>query len=341
MELNENNRNDGSLKSILGKFFGQTIIKGVAEEKPEQVEDDNEESEEEDYEQENYNHFVGENEEEEFEEDSEELSENEQAFEKFEQEELEQKKAKKKEREDKNQKDMKEMKKKEKQKEQLKQKEQTKQRKDNTNSKARSNTEVFIENISTNKTEKQINKFLNSLGQNFTKVKILKGPDGSIRGKAFIKFATLEEAQTFFDDHTDKTEYDGKKLALKIIDNTNAGKSEKTKVKDFKVDHNKSHTAYIGNLSVATDDKTLKKHFKNTSNIRLMRSNDGKSKGFGYIDFVSEDALNKALEKGGFTIDAKEIKIERAKSSFSDQVYEDSKSRLGKKKQRIAERQNY
>ena len=73
-----------------------------------------------------------------------------------------------------------------------------------------------------------------------------------------------------------------------------------------------------------------------------MKTGEGKSKGFGYIDFESEEGLNKAIKESGLSpiiIEGKQIVVEKAKSSFNDKVYEDNK-RLGKKKQRIQERKS-
>jgi RNA recognition motif-containing protein len=85
------------------------------------------------------------------------------------------------------------------------------------------------------------------------------------------------------------------------------------------------------------DENKLKFIFKSVSNIRIQKGADNKSKGFGYIDFTSEEALRKALEKNNTEIEGKTIRLEKANSSFNDKVYEESKQRLGKKKQRIQE----
>jgi RNA recognition motif-containing protein len=88
----------------------------------------------------------------------------------------------------------------------------------------------------------------------------------------------------------------------------------------------------LGNLPSTITEERLKKFFKNISRIRLMISKEGKSKGFGYIDFKTEEALNKSLEKN-VKIDGKEIKIEKAKTSFNTEVLNESK-RLKKKRPR-------
>jgi hypothetical protein len=104
---------------------------------------------------------------------------------------------------------------------------------------------------------------------------------------------------------------------------------------------NSSHTAFLGNLPLSATQEQIKKQFNNIGKVltvRLKTTKDGKSKGFGYIDFSSEKCLNKAIDNTNkILMDGKEVKIEKAKSSFNDSFYHESNIRLGKKKKRIAQ----
>lgn len=111
--------------------------------------------------------------------------------------------------------------------------------------------------------------------------------------------------------------------------------------KPFKEDYrnNQSHTAFIRNLSLKTDETVLKRLIKQAGDIghvRIIKSNDGKSKGFGYIDFKNETSLSNAIKNfNGITIDGKEISVEKAKSSYNESFQ--PTERLGKKKRRAIE----
>lgn len=343
---NENNKNDGSLKDLLGKNFGKTIIKGTYIPKEENGEGEGEEDEEEsdeeddDYEQEKYNHFIrsGKDLYEEFEEEDEELDEEPEDYEEDEEELEEEDDHSKNQQKNKNSKKL--------HNDNANNKINDKKfpiAESNTNSKARTNTEVFIENLPTNRNEKQVTKFLNSLYPNIIKVKVLKDKEGNMRDKAFIKFATLDEANAFIkQQEKEKTIFANKLLTFKIIEGSNSQKQkpDNNSMKQKTNKTNLNHTAFIGNLPITVDENKLKSIFKQTSNIRIQKGADNKSKGFCYIDFNSEDALNKAVLNNNMEIEGKTIRIEKAKSSFNDLVFEDSKLRLGKKKQRILENKN-
>jgi len=57
---------------------------------------------------------------------------------------------------------------------------------------------------------------------------------------------------------------------------------------------------YIGNLGYSTTDKDLEKLFSNEGSVtyaEVIRSLDGKSKGFGFVEMGAEEEAAKAIEK--------------------------------------------
>ena len=57
---------------------------------------------------------------------------------------------------------------------------------------------------------------------------------------------------------------------------------------------------YIGNLEYSTTDEELEKLFSNEGNVtyaKVIRSLDGKSKGFGFVEMGTEEKAAKAIEK--------------------------------------------
>ncbi|HEY4695768.1 MAG TPA: hypothetical protein VIH13_02650 [Candidatus Hydromicrobium sp.] len=57
---------------------------------------------------------------------------------------------------------------------------------------------------------------------------------------------------------------------------------------------------YVGNLEYSTTDKELEELFSSEGNVtyaKVIRSLDGKSKGFGFVEMGTEEEAAKALEK--------------------------------------------
>lgn len=360
----DESQNDGSLKALLSSMSGKVINKvveskvssnnvqeqGEEESESNESEDYGDSESEDDYEEEKYNHF-GRNINLQVEDE-----ENQEEYESEEEDQNDQDEENNRESSNRNEK-------------QSKGKE-----------KRKVECEIFAENIPFNKDEKQIVKFFKNLNNKIVKIKVLKDKDtGKSKGKAFIKFFSQEDAQEMMNR---KIKIDGIPLTLTFVkkfDNPNSSSGENSQKnqrdkfgnpnkfdkftnkhqnqpqenyrdtnnsKSFKTPvNNNLHTAFIRNLPLLLDESKVNKNFKSFGKIktvRLMKTGEGKSKGFGYIDFESEEGLNKAIKESGLSpiiIEGKQIVVEKAKSSFNDKVYEDNK-RLGKKKQRIQERKS-
>ncbi|XP_043582739.1 RNA-binding protein 34-like [Bombus pyrosoma] len=72
-------------------------------------------------------------------------------------------------------------------------------------------------------------------------------------------------------------------------------------------------SVFIGNLHFNVDDDSVRNHFKRCGEIesvRIIRDNQtGVGKGFGYVNFKSEDAVALALELDGTTILNREVRV--------------------------------
>jgi RNA recognition motif-containing protein len=322
----DNSHNDGSLKALLNKFTGSVVNKVVEHEERKDDSDNNEtesshsdeeESQlsEEDYQDSNYNHFLSNKNEM---EDLPDLNADEDYGDEA---------------------------------------NINQQSKSGKKERRKVECEVFAENIPLDKHEKEIIKIFKNQNTKIVKIKVLKDKEtGKSKGKAFIKFFTAEDANQFLNS---KLKIEKNKITLSIVkkfeeiekcdgekninpkNNNNPKNSKNSNSKksldSAKNEKNTLHTAFIRNLPLILEEDTVKKTFKKfgkIANIRLIKTKEGKSKGFGYIDFETEADLEKVLKnEEAFTLGGKEIHIEKAKSSFSDKVYETGK-RLGKKKKR-------
>ena len=76
----------------------------------------------------------------------------------------------------------------------------------------------------------------------------------------------------------------------------------------------------VYNLSWGVDDDMLRETFSSYGNV--LRSNvamqDGRSRGFGFIEFEEEDAAEKATELHGTQLDGREVRVEVAEIKAND-----------------------
>lgn len=75
---------------------------------------------------------------------------------------------------------------------------------------------------------------------------------------------------------------------------------------------------FIGSLAYATTDDTLKAHFEQigpVASARVITDRDsGRSKGFGFVEFVNEDDNQKAVDQlNGKELDGREINVSLAR----------------------------
>nr|XP_031845660.1 nucleolar protein 12-like [Nomia melanderi] len=95
--------------------------------------------------------------------------------------------------------------------------------------------------------------------------------------------------------------------------------------------HDVKKSVFVGNLNFNIDENTLWKYFKGCGEIesvRLVRDNKtGIGKGFGYINFKTEDAVALALELHGTKISNREIRVKPCnESNKKDKTKRDRRS---------------
>lgn len=75
---------------------------------------------------------------------------------------------------------------------------------------------------------------------------------------------------------------------------------------------------YVGNLSYNTDDTSLQQAFEGAGSVESARvivdRATGRSKGFGFVEMVSDDDAQKAISQfDGKEIDGRKIRVSEAK----------------------------
>ncbi|EOA20950.1 hypothetical protein CARUB_v10001285mg [Capsella rubella] len=168
--------------------------------------------------------------------------------------------------------------------------------------------DVYVGNLSTTTTEGQLNMLFRAHGD-LEHVSIIKTADGSSRGFGFVTFRHAESA-------------------AQAINSLNGYKFEG---RVWEVQHRNSHRreeireglqreviCYVGNFRYELTEAGLKDmfaQFGEVSSCKIRRDpNTGKSKGDGFVEFVTPEAASNATVLNGKVIDGRFIYVSLARS---------------------------
>ena len=77
-----------------------------------------------------------------------------------------------------------------------------------------------------------------------------------------------------------------------------------------------SQKIYVGNLSFRSDETSLRNHFANCGEITevhiVLDRATGRSKGFAFVSFGDESAVESAIKLSGQELDGRPLRIDRA-----------------------------
>ncbi|CAD8122964.1 unnamed protein product [Paramecium sonneborni] len=171
--------------------------------------------------------------------------------------------------------------------------------------------EVFVKGLSFDATEQDIKEFFGECGS-INSVNLLKGPNGNSKGIAFVRFST-EDAQSAAVEYSG-SEHMGRTIVV-----------EKTKPRDQRPQQGgqqggsgESTTCFIGNLSFYATEDSLYPVFEDCGKIkevRIAKDAEGKSRGFGYVEFFDNGSAQKGLSKTGTDVEGRAIRVDLANSS--------------------------
>ncbi|CAN4095371.1 unnamed protein product [Withania somnifera] len=165
---------------------------------------------------------------------------------------------------------------------------------------------IFIKNLDKTIDNKALHDTFSSFG-NILSCKIATDSNGQSKGYGFVQFDNEESAQDAIDKlngmlMNDKQVYVGHFLRKQERESTTG--------------MTKFNNVYVKNLSDSTTDDELKNVFGEFGTITsavVMRDADGKSKGFGFVNFENADAAAKAVEAlNGKKFDEKEWYVGKA-----------------------------
>ncbi|KAG7545145.1 RNA recognition motif domain [Arabidopsis suecica] len=165
---------------------------------------------------------------------------------------------------------------------------------------------IFIKNLDESIDHKALHDTFSVFG-NIVSCKVAVDSSGQSKGYGFVQYANEESAQKAIEKLNgmllnDKQVYVGPFLRRQERDST----SNKTKFTNV----------YVKNLAESTTDDDLKNAFAEYGKITsavVMKDGDGKSKGFGFVNFENADDAARAVESlNGHKFDDKEWYVGRA-----------------------------
>ncbi|KAJ4889268.1 Polyadenylate-binding protein 2 [Raphanus sativus] len=165
---------------------------------------------------------------------------------------------------------------------------------------------IFIKNLDKSIDHKALHDTFSAFGS-IISCKVAVDSSGQSKGYGFVQYETEESAQKAM------AQLNGMLLNDKQV---YVGPFLRRQERDSTANVTKFTNVYVKNLAESTTDDDLKNTFGEFGNITsavVMKDGDGKSKGFGFVNFDNADDAAKAVEAlNGKTFDDKEWYVGRA-----------------------------
>ncbi len=127
---------------------------------------------------------------------------------------------------------------------------------------------------------------------------------------AYVVFSSAEEARKSCGG-MDGKEVDGYVIRVDMADHKSGGKVGE----GGRADNNPRLGVFVGNLDFGLEENALRDHFSgcgDISSVRLVRdAATGVGKGFGYVNFKEEDAVEVALRRNGSQLKGRAVRVQR------------------------------
>jgi len=160
-------------------------------------------------------------------------------------------------------------------------------------------TNVFVKNFGETVDDVKLKEMFEKFGE-ITSAVVAKGEDGKSKGHGFVNFKDAVAAESAVKEMND-TEFNGKKLFVgrfqKKFERTSTLKKIHEEKKQERNNKYMGINLYIKNLDDTIDDEKLKKEFISFGTItsaKVMTEN-GRSKGFGFVCFSAPEEATKAV----------------------------------------------
>ena len=159
---------------------------------------------------------------------------------------------------------------------------------------------LVLSNLSYSATEETLQEAF----EKATFIKVPQNQNGKSKGYAFIEFASFEDAKETLNS-CNKMEIEGRAIRLEL---QKPRGSPNARIQPSK-------TLFVKGLSEDTTEETLKESFDGSIHVSIVTKREtGSSKGFGFVDFNSEEdakAAKETMEDG--EIDGNKVNLDWAK----------------------------
>ncbi|XP_054241855.1 nucleolin [Indicator indicator] len=168
------------------------------------------------------------------------------------------------------------------------------------NKKERDARTLFVKNLPYRITEDEIREVF----ENAVEVRMVMNKEGNSKGMAYIEFKSEAEANKALEEKQG-TEVDGRAM---VIDYT----GEKSHQEHQKGGGDReSKTLIVNNLSYSASEETLQELFTKASSIKVPQTNQGRSKGYAFVEFPTTEDAKAALNSHNNTeIEGRVIRLE-------------------------------
>ncbi|XP_040469285.1 nucleolin [Falco naumanni] len=168
------------------------------------------------------------------------------------------------------------------------------------NKKERDARTLFVKNLPYRLTEDEIKEVF----ENAQEIRIVMNKEGNSKGMAYVEFKSEAEANKALEEKKG-TEIDGRAM---VIDFT----GEKSHQEHQKGGgERESKTLIVNNLSYAASEETLQELFKKASSIKMPQNNQGRPKGYAFVEFPTTEDAKEALNSYNNTeIEGRAIRLE-------------------------------
>jgi len=157
-------------------------------------------------------------------------------------------------------------------------------------------TDVFIGGLDWAAGESEIKEFFRGCGE-VSGIKIPKNEEGRPRGFCFVKFSNADGAKAAL-------QLNGKEFLGRTLRISSAGDKSAMGAPNRKL--------FIANISNTVSKDTLNDFFAQYGKInscRIVTDLEGRSKGFGFIEFETQEEAAKALKASGVELDGRTLVV--------------------------------
>lgn len=174
---------------------------------------------------------------------------------------------------------------------------------------------VFIKNLDKSLDTRHLNDTFSAFG-NIVSCKVAVDEKGESKGHGYVQYETKEEADSAVESVNGMLIMDKKVFVGPFIPRNDRDKLLNS--------DNTFTNIYVKNLEEETTDEefnTMFSKFGEITSCKVMRTDEGKSKGFGFVNFKANDAAKEACEQmNGATIKEKVLYCGRAEKKTKRQA---------------------